>query len=157
MQFNQRAPSLSFKDRPHSTRSMSSIVKNETNKRNNFKRSKNTARPSLKERKFSTVQHESINLQRPQTNSSSILMERKASINCVPKESIKPKKLFDNHRMKKNFSVEPRPMSTKNRLRSHSDQASSNFMSVAAKYSVNQQNVRKARPSKLELHSSLDM
>jgi len=113
----------------------------------------------LKERNFSTVQHEQISLHNPQNNSSSVLMERKASINCVPKETIKPKKLFETQRVSKNFSVEPRPLSTKNlgnRLRTSHDSASSNFMSVAAKYSVNQQNIRK-RPSKLDLHSSLDL
>jgi len=156
MQFNTRAPSLSFKDRPMTTRSLSTRAAQPVSKRNPFKRSKNSARPSLKDRNYSSVQHEQSNLSRPQSNSQ-ILMERKASINCVPKDNVKPKKLFETHRNHMNYSVEPRPISKHGNLRnSHDSGVSQNFLRVAVKYSQNTQLMKK-KPSKLDIHSSLDL
>lgn len=113
MQSKQRTTSLTLGDRPQTTRSSASITLNKLKKWAGKRARPSTNRGSsiqASESNFSTIQTETINLCKPQTNSS-IMVERRPSINSNPVDQMKPKRLFDQKRGSTKERMTLRPLS----------------------------------------------
>jgi len=150
LQVKQRTASLTLGERCQTTRSSASITLNKLKKRAGKRARPSTNRGSsiqASESNFSTIQTETINLCKPKTNSS-ILVERRPSINSNPVDQLKPKRLFDTKRgsTKESLSLRPISKNLPNRTGLKPEIASQNFFRAVQKYSKAQPLKRK-RPT----------
>ena len=90
-----------------------------------------------------------MSLVKPSGNSS-VQIERRPSINSTVHQALKPKKLFDTQRL--HSSIDQRPLSKKDRLRSSAD---SGFQKALQKYGSKAHPLRKKK-LRLDLAGSFD-